>query len=171
MMLRKISEPNKRKFTTSETILLVVMSLLIGFAIGCLIRKTNIITKKSVMSDENLQEFVTNYEYILNNYYEELDKRKLINSAIDGMMQSLDDPYSVYFDKSESENFSITLDGSYKGIGVQVTKDPHEIAVAALESGLIVLTAGKDVVRMLPPLTITEAEIETGLKILKKVLA
>lgn len=56
-------------------------------------------------------------------------------------------------------------------IGVQVTKDPHEIATAALESGLIVLTAGKDVVRMLPPLTITEAEIETGLKILKKVLA
>lgn len=122
-MMLKISEPNKRKFTTSETILLVIMSLLIGLAIGGLLSKTNIITKKSVISDKNLQDFVTNYEYILNNYYEEVDKRELINSAIDGMMQSLDDPYSVYFDKNESENFSITLDGSYKGIGVQVTKD------------------------------------------------
>lgn len=123
MMLRKISEPNKRKFTTSETILLVVMSLLIGLAIGGLLSKTNIITKKSVISDKNIQEFVTNYEYILNNYYEKLDERELVNSAIDGMMKSLDDPYSVYFDKNQSENFSITLDGSYKGIGVQVTKD------------------------------------------------
>lgn len=55
-------------------------------------------------------------------------------------------------------------------IGVQVTKDPHEIATQALELGLIVLTAGKDVIRLLPPLTITESEIEIGLKILKKVL-
>ena len=67
-MLRKISEPNKRRFTTSETILLVIMSLLIGLAIGGLLSKTNIITKKSVISDKSLQEFVTNYEYILNNY-------------------------------------------------------------------------------------------------------
>lgn len=56
-------------------------------------------------------------------------------------------------------------------IGVKIDKDPHEIATAALESGLIVLTAGTDVLRLLPPLTITQAEIETGLKILKKVLA
>ncbi len=55
--------------------------------------------------------------------------------------------------------------------GVQITKDPHEIALQALEYGLIVLTAGKDVVRMLPPLTITKNEIDIGLKILKKVLA
>lgn len=56
-------------------------------------------------------------------------------------------------------------------IGIQTTKDIHEVASAALEGGLIVLTAGKDVIRLLPPLTITESEIDTGLKILKKVLA
>lgn len=56
-------------------------------------------------------------------------------------------------------------------IGIQVTTDPHEVALKALEYGLIVLTAGKDVVRMLPPLTITKKEIDTGLEILKKVLA
>ncbi len=122
-MLKKISDPEKRKFTTSETILLVVMALIIGLSIGGLLSKTNIITKKSVISDENLKEFVENYNYILNNYYEEIDKRSLINSAINGMMESLDDPYSMYFDKNESENFSITLDGSYHGIGVQIVKN------------------------------------------------
>ena len=122
-MLKKISDPEKRKFTTSETVLLVVMALVIGLSIGGLFSKTNIITKRSVLSDENLKEFVDNYNYILNNYYEEVDKRTLINSAINGMMESLDDPYSMYFDKNESENFSITLDGSYQGIGVQIVKN------------------------------------------------
>ena len=123
IMLKKISNVEKRKFTTSETVLLVIMSLLIGLSIGILFNKTDIITKKSILSDRNLQEFAENYEYILNNYYQEIDGRELVNSAINGMMQSLGDPYSVYFDSNESENFSITLNGSYEGLGVQVSKD------------------------------------------------
>ena len=122
-MIKKVSDPEKRKFTTSETVLLVIMSLVIGLAFGALLNKTNIITKKAVISDKNLYELVENYEYILNNYYKELDERELVNSAINGMMESLEDPYSVYFDKNETENFAITLDGSYKGIGVQIIKN------------------------------------------------
>lgn len=122
-MLKRFSDPEKRKFTTTETILMVIMTLIIGFCIGLLLNNNNIITKKAIIKDENLNEFIDNYEYIINNYYEKIDKEKLINSAIDGMMQSLDDPYSMFFDKSESENFQITLDGSYKGVGVQVLKD------------------------------------------------
>jgi len=122
-MFKKVSDVEKRKFTTLETILLVIMSLTIGLSIGALFSKTNIITKKSILSDENLQEFVESYEYILNNYYEDIDGKELVNGAINGMMESLDDPYSMYFDSTESENFSITLNGSYEGLGIQVTKD------------------------------------------------
>ena len=39
----------------------------------------------------------------------------------------------------------------------------------ALEKGLIVLTAGKDVVRLLPPLVITKEEIDEGIKILAEI--
>ena len=133
IMLKRVSDPEKRKFTASEMILLVVMALIIGLSIGGLLSKTNIITKKTIISDENLQEFIENYDYILNNYYEDIDKRELINSAISGMMESLEDPYSMYFDKEESENFSITLDGSYEGIGVQIIKNE--------DSGNILITA------------------------------
>lgn len=122
-MIKRMSDPEKRRFSTSEMILLVIMSLFIGLAIGGLFSKTNIITKRSVITDENVKELVRNYEYIKNNFYKEVDERDLVNSAIDGMMSSLDDPYSVYFDETELENFSITLDGSYKGIGVQIIKD------------------------------------------------
>ena len=123
MMLKRVSDPEKRKFTTSETVLLVVMSLIIGLSIGGLLSKTNIITKKTVISNQNLQELVENYEYILNNYYDDINERDLVNSAINGMMESLDDPYSMYFDEVESENFEITLDGSYEGVGIQISKN------------------------------------------------
>ena len=56
-------------------------------------------------------------------------------------------------------------------VGVQVTCSHKDIAKKCLENGLMILTAGKDVVRMLPPLTITYEEIDAGLAILKGVLS
>lgn len=47
---------------------------------------------------------------------------------------------------------------------------PKEVAVKCIDNGLLMLTAGSDAIRMLPPLTITDEEIDAGLAILKKVL-
>jgi len=115
----------KKYFSTSETILLVLTTLIIGFSIGILVNKADIETKENIIKDKYLKEFVENYEFILNNYYEDVDKEKLINDAIAGMTESLEDPYSMYFNENDSDNFSITLDGSYKGMGIQIAKDPE----------------------------------------------
>ncbi len=56
------------------------------------------------------------------------------------------------------------------GIGVQGDKTHRELAAECIANGLLALTAGKDAVRMLPPLTISYEEIDKGLAILKKVL-
>jgi len=49
--------------------------------------------------------------------------------------------------------------------------DPKETAKACVENGLLILTAGTDALRMLPPLLITYDEIDKGLTILKGVLS
>ena len=56
-------------------------------------------------------------------------------------------------------------------IGIEVSCPPAEIQKKALEKGLLILTAGKNVVRLLPPLTISEIEIKKGLAILLKCLS
>lgn len=56
-------------------------------------------------------------------------------------------------------------------IGIEVSCPPDEIQKKALEKGLLILTAGKNVVRLLPPLTISEIEIKKGLAILLKCLS
>ena len=56
-------------------------------------------------------------------------------------------------------------------IGVSLSgADPKEVAEKCVEAGLLILTAGDDALRMLPPLVITYEEIDKGLKILNKVL-
>ncbi|MCL2226059.1 MAG: acetylornithine/succinylornithine family transaminase [Oscillospiraceae bacterium] len=45
---------------------------------------------------------------------------------------------------------------------------PKDVAQACVDDGLLILTAGADALRMLPPLTITYEEIDKGLAILKK---
>ena len=47
---------------------------------------------------------------------------------------------------------------------------PKDAAKACIEKGLLILTAGADALRMLPPLTISYEEIDVGLAILKGVL-
>ena len=58
-------------------------------------------------------------------------------------------------------------------IGVEVCGDRShkELAARLIDSGLLCLTAGKDVLRLLPPLTITKEEMDQGLDILRSVLA
>ena len=55
-------------------------------------------------------------------------------------------------------------------IGIEVSISHKDTVKKCLENGLMMLTAGKNVLRMLPPLTISYEEIDTGLKILKKIL-
>jgi acetylornithine/N-succinyldiaminopimelate aminotransferase len=52
-------------------------------------------------------------------------------------------------------------------IGIDVTADPHRVMEAGLDRGVIVLTAGQSVVRIVPPLVIDDSEIDEGLTALK----
>ncbi|MGG7142858.1 aspartate aminotransferase family protein [Clostridium nigeriense] len=57
------------------------------------------------------------------------------------------------------------------GIEIDGTITPSDIQNKALEKGLLVLTAGKNVVRLLPPLIISKEEIEKGVEILKETMS
>ncbi|WP_315081082.1 aspartate aminotransferase family protein [uncultured Clostridium sp.] len=56
-------------------------------------------------------------------------------------------------------------------IGIQTDISPSLIQKEALKKGLLVLTAGKDVIRLLPPLTISKSELKEGLDILLEVIS
>ncbi|KAI1456449.1 putative acetylornithine aminotransferase precursor [Annulohypoxylon moriforme] len=55
-------------------------------------------------------------------------------------------------------------------LGLQLTQDPLPIVKAARERGLLVITCGTNTLRFVPPLTISEEEIESGLNILEQAI-
>ncbi|MBE6570288.1 MAG: acetylornithine/succinylornithine family transaminase [Ruminococcaceae bacterium] len=56
-------------------------------------------------------------------------------------------------------------------IGIQIKDAPKERLLKAFEMGLLVLTAGKDVVRLLPPLNISMNELDEGISLLIEALS
>lgn len=56
-------------------------------------------------------------------------------------------------------------------IGIETSISLSKIVEAARQKGLIILTAGENVIRLLPPLTISREEIQQGIAILKEIFS
>ncbi|MCQ2968939.1 MAG: aspartate aminotransferase family protein [Clostridium sp.] len=78
------------------------------------------------------------------------------------------------FIKQSLLNANLPLIKNIRGLGLMIGIEVYcpqvKIQKKALENGLLVLTAGKNVVRLLPPLTISESEVKEGVDILIKCL-
>lgn len=111
----------KNTFKTSEVVFLVVTTCVLSFLMATLIVKNKVI-KVNYIEDEYIEKFSEQYNNILDNYYQDVDKDKLIDKAIKGMIESLEDPYATYFNADEAKNFNIKLNGSFEGIGVEIVK-------------------------------------------------
>lgn len=118
-------------FTTKEVVTLVIITCVVSFVMGAIFFGNG--KSGTKLLDSNLNEFIEQYDYIVENYYEDIDKKELIKGAIKGMVESLGDDYSVYLDQDVSNNFNITLNGRYEGIGVTVANNiNNEIVIIGI---------------------------------------
>src|SRR5215212_709483 len=62
------------------------------------------------------------HRQVASNYVDKVDEEKLRQGAIAGMLEQLD-PYSVYVPPAREEEFNHLLEGSFKGVGIQLDKD------------------------------------------------
>ena len=53
------------------------------------------------------------YKQINNNYYKDVDDDKLTQGAIDGMIKSLDDPYSEYISAKDTTSYNEEISGDF----------------------------------------------------------
>lgn len=68
-----------------------------------------------------------------NKYVDEnkLDTNKLLYGAIQGMVNSVGDPYTVFFEPPESKKFQEEISGSFGGIGIEIGKRNNTLTVIA----------------------------------------
>jgi carboxyl-terminal processing protease len=74
-------------------------------------------------------------EYLEYYNVEGIDQDTLIRGAIDGMVSTLNDPYSQYFDQAEAAEFGHQVDLEYVGIGVRLVYTSKELYIEEVMSG------------------------------------
>lgn len=118
--------PKTMKFTIIT--LLVVVSLALSFAAGCVIE-----TAEPPSTDTGLDAIEEVWHIILEEYVESdrLDTGTLSQGAIRGMMEALDDPYSSYLDAQAYELSMGSLEGKFEGIGAYVGIRDEQITIIA----------------------------------------
>lgn len=125
----------KNLFQTSEVIILTLITCVIGIIMGCLVGYNLKKTDNKTYS-KDLEEFIKNYNYIVENNIADVSGTDLIKGAIEGMLSTFEDDYSYVIDEDEQENFNIKLMGEYEGVGIEIisTTDNNTYIYSVFES-------------------------------------
>lgn len=103
--------------------ILVVMALFSAVSISV----PKAFAEGQASSDQDMRRYFqiieSAYQFIVQNYVDEVDAKKLYEGAMKGMMEALGDPYSVYLDDA-SWNYlnDTTVVGKFGGIGLSIAK-------------------------------------------------
>lgn len=125
-----------------SAILILVGVYYVGYGIG----HNNLVFEKNYQpkivnvgngqpKDVNFSLFWDAWDVVKTNFINKnLDYKKMVNGAISGMLSSLEDPYTMFMNSEESKVFNEDLNGSFGGIGVEITvKDGLMIIIAPLD--------------------------------------
>ncbi len=90
---------------------------------------------------EQLDLFGDIFERIRGDYVQEVDDKKLIEAAINGMLSSLD-PHSSYLPPDDYDDMRVQTRGSFGGLGIEVTQEEGFVKVVSPMDGTPAATAG-----------------------------
>lgn len=105
--------------------------------------------KSKGLQQKESQKLGTALDLIEGNYYEPVDREKLIDGAVNGMMEALGDPYSNYMGKETAKQFEESIEGSFSGIGAEVSSENGKVVVVSPIKGSPAEKAGvhpKDII-------------------------
>ena len=114
-----------RALRTVIVVLLVALGFLGGYFAGWYVHGDNLGSLTSTQQDAarkagELQQRII--EELQKRYYKPVDVGKLSQAGVDGMLESLDDPYTVYLTPKENRELQVMESGQYSGIGASLQK-------------------------------------------------
>ena len=150
----------KDKYSFSEVFVITLVSLIIGIFV-CMSIFTIIFGGRNYFKmASKFGKIYDVYDALIDNYNGDIDKDKLIDEAINGMVSSVGDEYTSYSDTKSTDSFDEMVNGTYEGIGCTIMQDKEKITVvdvyentpaykAGLKSGDIVKSVdGKDALEL-----------------------
>lgn len=108
---------------------------LLGTYYGTKITETEVLetnqSQINTQSIDNIDKVEQAYSLIEQHYIEDVEGDELIEGAIQGMLNTLDDPYSTYMNEQATENFNEQIESSFQGIGTEVSMVDGKVTIIA----------------------------------------
>ncbi|ASS76564.1 peptidase S41 [Tumebacillus algifaecis] len=86
---------------------------------------------ESTTATPEFQKLMETYSTLQKSFYQEAKSDQLLNGAIEGMIKSLDDPYSTYMAPTEAAQFHENIESSFEGIGAEIRAEEGKIVVVS----------------------------------------
>lgn len=109
------------------TILLTAGLTILALTFG----EKKVVEVKVPIEREEFKKLYEAYDELNAKYYVDIDSNAVVNGAINGMFDALEDPYSDYMSKEEADNFNHGLSSSFQGIGAEIQERNGYITVVA----------------------------------------
>ncbi|QBI18776.1 S41 family peptidase [Egibacter rhizosphaerae] len=91
---------------------------------------------------EELAPLIETFEELTEGAVDAPDADELLDAAIDGMLEELDDPYAEFYEPAEYATFSESLDGTYSGVGMELQETPDGLFIVTVFEGSPAQEAG-----------------------------
>ena len=111
---------NKKKILKISAISLFVLLTIIS-ASYCFAQVKNQNDAKT-SSFQYMRKINSVFDFVHQNYVDEIDPKVLYEGALKGMFEALEDPYSSYLDSNYMRDLTDTTSGSFGGVGLSITK-------------------------------------------------
>lgn len=119
-MTQNAQKPNRRRFAWGAVTALLLLVSAIGFSAPAAFAEGS--DPQAAEAQRYFQIFENVYQFILQNYVDEVEAKKLYEGAMKGMFESLGDPYSVFLDEAMMSDMNDTTEGKFGGIGLYISK-------------------------------------------------
>lgn len=120
------------KFNTIEMILILIMGLVFGILIGEMLfgsGKTLLSIKNK--NTVNITEIENVYNTLKEEYINKISEEDLKEAAIQGMVSTLGDQHSSYYNEKASEEFKEELNGYFYGIGAGISGEKGKLVTVS----------------------------------------
>ncbi|EMG27218.1 carboxy-terminal processing proteinase [Listeria fleischmannii subsp. fleischmannii LU2006-1] len=87
--------------------------------------------KVSIPERKEFTKLYEAYDEITKNFYQDTKSTNLVDGAITGMINSLDDPYSTFMSQKESADFNDSISSSFEGVGAEIQEQDGNIMVVS----------------------------------------
>lgn len=104
----------------------VVLAIMAGVGLYALLTDSSAAGASGADAAAELEPVAELYEALTNGAVDAPDSDKLVQGAIDGMLEQLDDDYASYFPERDFADFNASLDGTFSGVGLMLEQPADE---------------------------------------------